>query len=121
MLERFLELFKDHQTIDQISSDDLTSFIIALKKDHGPGANTILHNAVIVARLLKRLGRPGVTKGLHLPERITPLPHEYREADPAKFFKVAYDTEKALYSTFLLTGFREMEVVHLCWSDSSNC
>jgi len=117
VLERFLEFFKDHQAIDQISSDDLTSYIIALKKDHSLGANTILHNAVIVARLLKRLGRPGVTKGLRLPERITRLPREYREADLAKFFKAAYDTEKALYSTFLLTGFREMEVVHLYWSD----
>jgi hypothetical protein len=64
---------------------------------------------VIVAQLLKRLGRPGVTKGLRLPERITPLPREYREADLAKFFKAAYDSEKALYSAFLLTGFREME------------
>jgi len=117
VLERFLEFFKDHQTIDQISSDDLTSYIIALKKDHSLGANTILHNAVIVAQFLKRLGRPGVTKGLQLPERITPLPREYREADLAKFFKAAYDAEKALYSTFLLTGFREMEVVHLYWSD----
>ena len=34
-----------------------------------------------------------------------------------KFFKAAYDTEKALYSTFLLTSFREMEVVHLYWSN----
>jgi integrase len=117
VLERFLEFFKDHQAIDQISSDDLTSYIIVLKKDHSLGANTILHNLVIVARLLKRLGRPGVTKGLRLPERITRLPREYREADLAKFFKAAYDTEKALYSTFLLTGFREMEVVHLYWSD----
>jgi integrase len=116
-LERFIEFFKDHQTIDQISSDDLTSYIIALKKDHSLGANTILHNAVIVAQFLKRLGRQGVTKGLQLPERITPLPREYREADLAKFFKAAYDAEKALYSTFLLTGFREMEVVHLYWSD----
>jgi len=72
---------------------------------------------VIVAQLLKRLGQPGVTKGLHLPERITPLPREYREADLAKFFKAAYDSEKALYSAFLLPGFREMEVVHLYWSD----
>jgi hypothetical protein len=55
---------------------NLTSYITALKKDHSLGANTILHNAVIVAQFLKRLGRPGVTKGLQLPERITPLPRE---------------------------------------------
>jgi integrase len=35
------------------------------------------------------------------------------------FFKAAHDTEKALFSTFLLTGFREMEVVHLFWTDIS--
>ena len=117
MLTRFLGFFKDRQTISQISSDDLTSYVIALKKDHKLGANTILHNAVIVAQFFKRFGRSGVTKGLQLPERITPLPREYREGDLTKFFKAAYDAERALFSTFLLTGFREMEVVHLYWSD----
>ncbi len=119
VLTRFLEFFKDRQAIEQITKEDLTSYIISLKKDHNLGANTILHNAVIVAQFFKRHGRSGVTKGLQLPERITPLPREYREADLAKFFQAAYDAEKALFSTFLLTGFREMEVVHLYWSDVS--
>ena len=96
-----------------------TSTWIALKKDHNLGANTILHNAIIVAQFFKRQGRGGITRGLQLPERITPLPREYRTADLAKFFKAAYDSEKALFSTFLLTGLRELEVVHLFWTDVS--
>ena len=60
---------------------------------------------------------PGITRGLPLPERITPLPREYRTAELAKFFRAAYDSEKALFSTFLLTGLRELEVVHLFWTD----
>ncbi len=42
---------------DAISGDDLTGIVITLKKDHGLGSNTILHNAVIITQLLKRHGR----------------------------------------------------------------
>lgn len=119
VLGRFVEFFSDRESIDQIGADELTRYIIALKKDHGLGANTILHNTIIVAQLFKRLGRPGLTRGLQLPERITPLPREYREAELATFFKAAYNSERALFSTFLLTGFRELEVVHLFWTDIS--
>jgi integrase len=119
VLERFLEFFRDKESIDQIGADDLTRYIIALKKDHNLGANTILHNAIIVAQFFKRQGRGGINRGLQLPERITPLPREYRTADLAKFFKAAYDSDRVLFSTFLLTGLREREVVHLFWSDIS--
>src|SRR5262249_294598 len=71
----------------------------------------------IVAQFLKRQGRENITRQLQLPDRIDPLPREYSTADLARFFKSAYDAEKALFSTFLLTGLREMEVVHLFWSD----
>jgi len=119
VLDRFIEFFRNKESIDQIGADDLTSYLIALKKDHNLGANTILHNAIIVAQFFKRQGRGGITRGLQLPERITPLPREYRTADLAKFFKAAYDSEKVLFSTFLLTGLRELEVVHLFWTDVS--
>ena len=119
VLERFVEFFRDKESIDQIGAEDLTRYIIALKKDHNLGANTILHNAIIVAQFFKRQGRAGITRGLQLPERITPLPREYRTAELAKFFKAADDSEKALFSTFLLTGLRELEVVHLFWTDVS--
>jgi integrase/recombinase XerD len=119
VLDRFVEFFRDKESIDQIGSDDLTRYIIALKKDHNLGANTILHNAIIVAQFFKRQGRGGITRGLQLPERITPLPREYRTADLAKFFKAADGNEKVLFSTYLLTGLRELEVVHLFWTDLS--
>src|SRR5204862_4805493 len=34
-----------------------------------------------------------------------------------KFFEAATPSERVLFSTFLFTGFREQEVVHLFWSD----
>jgi integrase len=117
VLRRFLEFFRDHNAIDGISSEDLTRFVIALKKDHGLGANTVLHNAIIVAQFLKRHGRGGVTRELQLPERIVSLPKEYRDEDLARFFGACCGVERALFSTFLLTGFREQEVMYLFWSD----
>ena len=54
VLNRFGEFFRDCVSIDAISGDDLTRFVVTLKKDHGLGSNTILHNAVIIAQFLKR-------------------------------------------------------------------
>ena len=62
VLERFLDFFHDRASIDAISADDLTRFVVTLKRDHGLGSNTILHNAVIIAQFLKRQGRSGITR-----------------------------------------------------------
>ena len=117
VLNRFGEFFRDCVSIDAISGDDLTRFVVTLKKDYGLGSNTILHNGVIVAQFLKRHGRSGITKELPLPERITPLVKIYRHEELARFFAVCSDRERALFATFLLTGFREQEVMFLRWSD----
>jgi integrase len=117
VLNRFSEFFRDCVSIDAISGDDLTRFVVTLKKDHGLGSNTILHNAVIVAQFLKRHGRSGITRQLPLPERITPLVKIYRHKELARYFAVCSDRERALFATFLLTGFREQEVTFLRWSD----
>jgi hypothetical protein len=71
VLNRFGEFFCDITSIDKISGEDLTRFVVALKRDHKLSANTVLHNAVIVAQFLKRHGRGGITRELQLPERIT--------------------------------------------------
>jgi integrase len=117
MLERFLDFFRDRDSIDAISGDDLTRFVVTLKKDHGLGSNTILHNAVIIAQFLKRHGRSGITRQLQLPARITPLVKVYGHEELARFFAACSDRERALFATFLLTGFREQEVMYLHWSD----
>jgi hypothetical protein len=73
VLERLLEFFRDRDSIDAISGDGLTRFVVSLKKDHALGAHTILNNSAIIARFFKRHGRSGITRELQLPERITPL------------------------------------------------
>jgi len=117
VLKRFLDYFRDRDSIDAISADDLTGFVVSLKKDHSLGSNTILHNAVIIAQFLKRHGRSGITRELPLPERITPLVKVYRHEELARFFGACSDAERALFATFLLSGFREQEVMYLNWSD----
>jgi len=117
VLGRFLEFFGDRNAVDAISSEDLTRFLVCPKKDHALGANTILDNAIIIAQFLKRQGRSGITRKLQLPERITSLPKEYRDEGLARFLAACRDWERALFSTFLLTGFREQEVMYLFWSD----
>jgi integrase len=115
VLTRFAKVF-DRRTLDSVSTEELNDYVVALMKS-GMSANTVLHNVVIIAQFCKRNGRPGLTRLLHLPERILPLPLEYTEEELSAFFQVATDREKELFSTFLLTGFREQEVAFLFWSD----
>jgi hypothetical protein len=86
VLKRFLDYFSDRDSMDPISADDLTGFVVSLKKDHSLGSNTILHNAVIIAQFLKRQGRSGITRELPLPERITLLVKVYRHEEFAHLF-----------------------------------
>jgi len=115
VLDRFSEYFPD-RTFEGVSFENLNDFIIHLKKG-GMEANTVLHNVVIIAQFFKRNGRSGIMQRLQLPERSTPLPREYRNADLAKFFAVCDERERTLFSTFLMTGFREQELMYLFWSD----
>jgi hypothetical protein len=45
------------------------------------------------------------------------LPREYSDPDLKKFFDACSGAERVLFSTFLFTGIREQEVVHLFWAD----
>jgi site-specific recombinase XerD len=103
--------------LDKISIEDLNAYVVYLKKDCEMSANTVLHNVIIIAQFFKRHGRGGITRELQLPEKITTLPREYREEKLLTFLGACNDDERALFSTFLLTGFREQEVMYLYWSD----
>lgn len=72
---------------------------------------------IIVAQFLKKQGRAGITREIDMPQQISSLPVEYTDRELKAFF-AAYDAwEHVLFSTFLLTGFREQEIVHLFWED----
>ena len=95
-----------------MSVEDLNDFIVKLKKG-GMSPNTVLHNVIIIAQFCKRTGRSGITRQVQLPERISSLPREYTQEELTKFLAACVDSEVALFSTFLLTGFREQEVMYL--------
>jgi integrase len=115
VLKRFVRHFRT-RTFESITDEELNDFVVDLKKS-GMSANTVLHNVIIIAQFSKRNGRPGLTRILHLPERTTPLPREYTEEELLAFFAAADDRERELFTTFLLTGFREQEVAYLFWTD----
>jgi integrase len=72
---------------------------------------------VIVAQFFKKYGRGGMTRHIELPEKITKLPIEYMDAEINAFFAKCTNEEHTLFLAFLLTGFREQEIVHLFWTD----
>jgi integrase len=117
VLRRFVEFLPANADARKITRDDLTDFMVALKNKHKLDNNTVIHQMVIVAQFLKRQGRGGLLKNLGLPERVVTLPREYGDEELNKFFDACDPAERVLFSTFLFTGFREQEVVHLFWSD----
>jgi integrase/recombinase XerD len=117
VLKRFLDYFATRSTIDSITTDDLNQFMVHLKKRHRLENNSLIHNMVIVAQFMKKQGRPGLMRGVELPEPVRSLPREYTDGELEAFFAACSSEERALFATFLLTGFREMEVVHLAWTD----
>lgn len=79
VLRRFAKHFAG-KTLDAVSVEDLNDFIVTLKKG-GMSPNTVLHNVIIIAQFCKRNGRSGITRQVHLPERISshvPLPAHRR-------------------------------------------
>jgi integrase len=117
VLQRFGEHFPGRK-LKEISVEELNDFVVKLKKG-GMSANTVLHNMIIIAQFSKRNGRPGLTKQLQLPEQVLPLPKVYTEQELERFLGACDEWERTLFSTFLLTGFREQEVMYLFWSDVS--
>ena len=117
VLERFSEFFTPATTPQSITPDDLNQFMVHLKKRFEHDNNTIIHNMIVVAQFLKKHGRSGITRQIDLPEKITSLPIEYGDIELKKFFDACTTGEHTLFLTFLLTGFREQEVVNLSWTD----
>jgi len=117
VLNRFLDFFSDRTTAKSIEPDDLNQFMVHLKKAHRLDNNSVIHNVIIVAQFLKKQGRAGLTRSIDLPEAIRTLPEEYTDQELEGFFAACTKEERALFLTFLLTGFREQEVVHLYWDD----
>lgn len=73
VLKRFLDYFRDRDSIDAISADDLTGFVVSLKKDHSLGSNTILHSVLrcgtCLVRYVSAQRFPGTGSDVHELER----------------------------------------------------
>ncbi len=115
VLTRFDKQFPGRE-LQQISIEELNEFVIKLRKS-GLSANTVLHNVIIIAQFCRRNGRPNLTRELQLPAAIHFLPKVYSEEQQSRFLVACDSWERALFSTFLFTGFREQEVMYLFWKD----
>jgi len=116
-LERFLEFFSGKATAHSITPNDLNEFMVYLKNEKRLGNNSVIQTMVIVAQFMRKQGRPNLTRQIDLPQKMIKLPDEYSDKELRGFFDACDSWEEVLYYTFLLTGFREQEVVHLFWED----
>lgn len=116
-LERFLGFFSGKATAHSITPNDLNEFMVYLKNEKRLGNNSVIQTMVIVAQFMRKQGRPNLTRQIDLPQKVVTLPEDYSDKELRGFFGVCNPWEEVLYYTFLLTGFREQEVVHLFWED----
>ena len=96
--------------------EDLNDFVVKLKKG-GMSPNTVLHNVIIIAQFFRRNGRPGIHEAPATSREDLSAPPRVHAGRAAKFLTACDEWERALFSTFLLTGFREQEVMYLFWGD----
>ena len=114
VLNRFAAHFGE-RTFEEITIDELNDFVVDLKKS-GMEANTVLHNVIIIAHS-SNAAAGAESRGSSICPNGLASPVAYTEEELARFLGACDDFHRALYSTFLMTGFREQEVVYLFWSD----
>ncbi len=99
-----------------VKRDDLLAFIRHLYSI-GNGARTAYNRAVIVAQMLKANGIVNLLQKRDWPDYVEPIRAAYEHEELEKLFRACNPCERTLYTTYLLTGFREKEMRYLTWRD----
>ena len=118
MLTAIRRTFPKVEHLADITVEQLNDFVVKLKKG-GMAANTVLHNVIIIAQFSKRNGRPGSPGNCNCLSKPCLFPGFTRKRNWRSSLGACDTWELALFATFLMTGFREQEVMYLAWSDVS--
>jgi integrase/recombinase XerD len=102
--------------VADVKRDDMLAFIRHLYSI-GNGGRTAYNRAVIVAQMLKANGVVNLLQKRDWPDYVEPMRPVYEQEELEKFFAACTEEERTLYTTYLLTGFREKEVRYLTWRD----
>jgi integrase/recombinase XerD len=102
--------------IDRRDLQRFTAFLIG-KKEHDP--RTAHNKLAIVAQFLKANNISGLLKKGDWPSYVEREPEVYEPEELDRLFAACDLRNRVLFEFFLMTGMRDAEVRHTCWSDIS--
>jgi len=117
--ERILGAFESRLpdcTLDSITRDDLLDHMAALRED-GLGPRTVYNHLMRVKSFLRSRGIVGLLKKEDIPSYDEPEVEAYDPDQLDALFAAANSEEQLLFQFFLVTGFRDQEVMFCTWKN----
>jgi integrase/recombinase XerD len=110
--------FKKHATKTHISEIDRNDLVVLFAKGREEGLNqkTVNKRVMITLGVIRNAGFDVKLNKGDWPKTSDAEPEMYDDTDLKKFFDACDERERVLFSVFLYTGFRRMEVATLQWS-----
>ncbi len=99
-----------------ITRKDLVAFVAYCRDDLKLSRRSAFNHFTNVVSFLKANNIKLALKG-DWPTYVEEPPEVYETDELNKFFAVCSEAENLYFQFFLMTGMREQEVMHVCWSD----
>jgi integrase len=104
-------------TVQDIDRKDLLHFAAFLRDEKEQSPRSCYNKFESVATFLKAQGIRGLVGKNDWPRFVEEEPECYEKEELAKLFRVCDADERLWYEFFLMTGFREQEVMYTTWAD----
>jgi integrase len=100
----------------EVKREDMLAFIRHMYSI-GNSGRTAYNRTVIVAQMLKANGNANLLLKRDWPDFVEPMRPVYEPEELKALFAACKPTERTIYMTFLLTGFRDKELRYVTWRD----
>ena len=117
--ERILGVFQGRfpdRSLDSITRDDLVDHMAALREE-GLGPRTVYNHLMRVKSFLRSRGIVGLLQKEDIPPYDEPEVEAYDPDQLDALFAAANAEERLLFQFFLVTGFRDQEVMFCTWKN----
>jgi integrase/recombinase XerD len=118
-LEQFRESCPKRH-LEEIDRPDLHRFTAFLTSQKGHSSRTAYNKLAVVAQFLKANNIPKLLKKGDWPSYVEPEPEVYEPEELDGLLAACDLRDRVLFEFFLMTGMRDAEVRHTCWSDVSS-
>jgi integrase len=115
-----LEYFREschRMRVQDVTRKDMLMFAAFLRDEKEQSPRSCWNKFANVMSFLKAQGVRGLMKKNDWPRFVETEPEIYEKEELDKLFKVCDAEERLWYEFFLMTGFREQEVMYCTWTD----